>query len=163
MLQFSGKDHTMKNLLLAFILVSNASFAQHAMEAQASGDDTYLLFTEKAADAGKKYTLFSLSKTNSKSAQSHEDQCRSLQDNLKAGYTVEFVKIDWLTNEDLNKRLTEYGIESAIGQGDKINLKGDNISLNTSSPNAFFLIEGKNAVLLCSGTNCQVRINDFFK
>jgi hypothetical protein len=149
-------------LSLSILSICVAASAQETLEAFAQKDDTYLLFSNNGFDTNKKYVLFNFWNAKNPSASLHNTQFVTMKQNFAGQENVEFVNVEWETEKDVQVALEKYNIESAVEYGKHIRLKNEQFTLNTSSTNAFFLIENNKAAFLCSGGICAKKVKQFF-
>ena len=153
----------MKTFTLIFLLIiCFTAPAQQVIQAFAQQDDTYLLFSDSGFDQQKKYVLFNFWNSNTPNADIHNTQFQTMKQIFSGNENIEFVNVQWNTNKDIQEALERFQIESNLEYGKHVRLSGDHFNLNTSSTNAFFLIEDSKAAFLCSGGVCSKKIKEFF-
>jgi len=157
-------SHTMRTFIatLFIVAVCFSVSAQEAVEAFAQKDDTYLLFSDKGFDKQKKYVLFNFWNADTPHADVHNTEFQAMRQNFVGHNNIEFVDVEWETEKDIQAVLEKYQVESSVEYGKNIRLKGDQFTLNTSSTNAFFLVEDSKAAFLCSGAICGKKVKQFF-
>lgn len=154
----------MKTYLIALAIVGLCftASAQKAVEAFAQKDDTYLLFSDRGFDSEKKYVLFNFWSPTTPDSDVHNTQFQTLKQNFSGEDNIEFVNVEWRTEEDIQAVLEKYRIESKVKFGKHIRLSAEQFSMNTSAANAFFLMEDSRAAFLCSGGMCSRKIKELF-
>jgi hypothetical protein len=153
-------------VFLAFSVTGNAqqnnkTYAA-AARAYARGNDSYVQFSSNTYKAGKKYVVLKFWNE----AETITEKEKTAFSNLKKSLVkknVEVVALPWAKEEELKDALKKYNLTVDVRDGKHINLKGENITLNTTSGKALLVLEDGKPVTLCSGTDCEARAKTFFK
>ena len=136
--------------------------AQQAVEAFAQKDDSYLLFSNHGFDKHKKYVLFNFWNSATPGTDIHNTEFQTMKQSFAGHDNIEFVNVEWENEKDVQAVLEKYQIESEVEYGKNIRLTGETFTLNTSSANAFFLMENSKPAFLCSGGICGKKVKQFF-
>lgn len=139
-------------LIVLVLLVAKTVHAQEAVQAFASGENSFLLFTKEPCDTTQTYTVICFAGGGKR-----VDPIPGLE---KVANVVPCV---WNTEQDANAILTPYNIHATAGLGKTLQLTGSGFSLNTTSAVAYLVLLDSKPQLLCCGADCHARLNDFFR